>query len=90
MSKGVNKLLKNLEPEIDKKCMEIKEKKMLKHQQILYIILLILFITIPCFLIIFNINMTYFIISIIIIFLLITFVRLPNLLRTDVKGVDYE
>ena len=89
MNKEVNKLLKNLEPEIDKKCIEIKDKKRMKHQQILYILLLSLFITIPSLLILFNINMTYFVISILVLLLLI-FIKLPDLLKYDVKGACYE
>ena len=90
MNKEVNKLLKNLEPEIDKKCIEIKDKKRMKHQQILYILLLSLFITIPSLSILFNINMTYFVISILVLLLLIMFIKLPDLLKYDVKGACYE
>lgn len=87
MNKEINELLDKLEPEIDKKCMDIKK---MKKNQILYSGLLFLFITIPIFLILFNINIIYFIIGIIIITLLIIFIKLPNLLNNDVGGVCYE
>ncbi len=90
MNKEISELLKNLEPEIDKKCIEIKETKKIKHKQILYILLLILFVTTPSLLIIFNVNVTYFIIGILVLILLVIFIKLPDLLKSDVKEVCYE
>ncbi|WP_303195818.1 hypothetical protein [Thomasclavelia spiroformis] len=90
MNKEISELLKNLEPEIDKKCIEIKETKKIKHKQILYILLLILVVTTPSLLIIFNINVTYFIIGILVLILLVIFIKLPDLLKSDVKEVCYE
>ena len=90
MNKEISELLKNLEPEIDKKCIEIKETKKIKHKQILYILLLILFVTTPSLLIIFNVNVTYFIIGILVLVLLVMFIKLPDLLKSDVKEVCYE
>lgn len=90
MNKDINKLLEKLEPEIDKKCTEISEKKSNKKKQIMYILLLVIFITVPSLLIIFNISITYFIVGIILIFLLIVFMKLPDLLNSNIKGVCYE
>ena len=53
MNKDVNKLLERLEPEIDKKCAEIKEEKANKKKQVFYILLLVMFITLPSLLILF-------------------------------------
>ena len=90
MNKEINKLLKKLEPEIDKKCVEIKKEKNTKHKQIIYILLLILFITMPSLFILFNINITYFMIFFILNLLLLTFIKLPDLLNSNIKGVCYE
>lgn len=90
MNKDVNKLLERLEPEIDKKCAEIKEEKANKKKQVFYILLLVMFITLPSLLILFNLNITYFIIAIIIILLLTIFIKLPDLLSSNLKGVCYE
>lgn len=90
MNKDVNKLLERLEPEIDKKCAEIKEEKANKKKQVFYILLLVMFITLPSLLILFNLNITYFIIAIIIILILTIFIKLPDLLSSNLKGVCYE
>ena len=90
MNKEINKLLKKLEPEIDKKCIEIKKEKNTKHKQIIYILLLILFVTMPSLFILFNINITYFMIFFILSLLLLTFIKLPDLLNSNIKGVCYE
>ena len=90
MNKDVNKLLKKLEPEIDKKCAEIKERKNDKKRQMIYTLLLVMFITLPSLLIVFNLNITYFIIGMIIVLLLTIFMKLPDLLNANIKGVCYE
>ena len=53
-------------------------------------LLLVMFITLPSFLILFNLNITYFIIAIIIILILTIFIKLPDLLSSNLKGVCYE
>lgn len=90
MNKEINTLLKKLEPEIDKKCIEIKKEKNTKHKQIIYILLLILFVTMPSLFILFNINIMYFMIFFILNLLLLTFIKLPDLLNSNIKGVCYE
>lgn len=87
MNKDINKLLEKLEPEIDKKCAEIRKKKSINKNQVVYILLLIMFITIPSLLIIFNVNVTYFAIGIILFSLLTIFMKLPELLNSNIKGV---
>lgn len=49
MNKDVNILLEKLEPEINKKCAEIKERKTNKKKQVIYMLLLVMFITLPSF-----------------------------------------
>lgn len=90
MNKDVDKLLKKLEPEIDKKCVEIKEKKSNKKKQVIYALLLVMFIILPSLLIIFNINITYFVVGSILVSLLIIFMKLPDLLNSNIKGACYE
>ena len=90
MNKDINKLLKKLEPEIDKKCSQIKVKKINKKKQIIYMLLLVVFITLPSLLIIFNLNITYFAISTIIVLLLTIFMKLPDLLNSNIGGICCE
>ena len=90
MNKDINMLLERLEPEIDEKCSEIKEKKDSKKKQIIYMLLLVVFITLPSLLIIFNLNITYFVISTIIVLLLTTFMKLPDLLNSNIGGICCE
>ena len=90
MNKDINMLLEKLEPEIDEKCSEIKEKKNNKKKQIIYMLLLVVFITLPSLLIIFNLNITYFVISTIIVLLLTTFMKLPDLLNSNIGGICCE
>ena len=90
MDKDVNKLLKTLEFEIDKKCMELKNKKNTKNKQILYVLLLSLFATIPSLLIIINISIIYFVIGIALLLLLTTFMKLPDLLNSNIGGICCE
>ena len=90
MNKDVNKLLEKLEPEIDKKCTEIRNKKISKKKQVIYMLLLIIFITMPSLSIIFNISIIYFVIGIVFLLLLMTFMKLPDLLNYNIKGDCYE
>ena len=56
----------------------------------IYTLLLVMFITLPSLLIVFNLNITYFIIGMIIVLLLTIFMKLPDLLNANIKGVCYE
>lgn len=90
MNSNVEKLLKNLSPVIDEKCLEIKENKKQKRQNIILIILCFAFITIPSILLLFNISIMYFIIGIIIIFSLRLFIKLPDILKKNLEVICYE
>lgn len=87
MNNDLNKLLNKLEPTIDKKCMEIKKEKM---QNISITILCLSFVTIPSILLLLNINIIYFVIAIIILFVLKFFISLPDILRGKLEVNCYE
>ena len=53
-------------------------------------LLLVVFITLPSLLIIFNLNITYFVISTIIVLLLTFFMKLPDLLNSNIGGICCE
>ena len=90
MNKEVNALLKELEPLVEEKCLEIKENRKKKRGQILYVILLFGFVIVPCLLVIFNVSLMYFLISLVIFILIVILVKLPNLLNIDLKEALYE
>lgn len=90
MNKNIEKLLSNLQPEIDSKCREIKLKKANKRKSILSFISLLLLTITPSILYLFNINLIYFVLLIILITSLRLFIKLPDILKKDLKGVCYE
>lgn len=90
MNKDLDKLLNNLSPVIEKKCIEINNKKEKRRQSILMIILCLCFITVPSILLLLNINIIYFIIVILIISLLNLFIKLPDILKKDLEVTHYE
>ncbi len=87
MNKDVEQLLSLLEPEIDKKCLELKRKR---KKEIHYIILLCSILILPSIFFILNISIIYFILMIVIISGLKLFIKLPDILKLDLKGVCYE
>lgn len=90
MTKDIDELLNKLEPVIDNKCTEIKNKKIQKKENILMTLLCLLFLTIPIILLILNISIIYFIFLTLIIILLRLFIKLPDILNKDLKGACYE
>lgn len=87
MNNDLDKLLTNLEPIIDNKCIEIKKNK---KQNIILILLCLSFITIPSVLILFNISIIYFIVGIILIILIRLFIKLPDILKKNLEVICYE
>lgn len=82
-------LLKKLEPYIDNKCNIIKQRKKEKLKTIYYIFLTIVLVTLPSILNLFNINLFYYIVSVILLGTLKLFRKLPDIL-SDNKGACYE
>ena len=89
MDKNLEKLLCNLEPEINKKCFEIKEKKREKTMQKLFILVSILLLTIPSLLIIVGISIFSMLIGIVCFMLIALVVMLPLAIK-DERGKCYE
>lgn len=90
MNSELNKLLHNLEPEIDKKCLEIKINRKNRIQNILFVILSICFISIPSILLLLNISLIYFFIAVGIIFFIKFILGLPDILSEKLEGKLYE
>lgn len=90
MNNNLNKLLENLEVVIDKKCLEIKNNKKQKRKNIIITVLSLNFITIPSILLLFNINIIYFIFGFIIFILLVSFIKLPDILKKNLEVNCYE
>lgn len=90
MDKNLENLLSNLEPNIDKKCFELKQKRKEKRLQKLFIIASILLLIIPSTLILLNINIWGFIIGAIGIISVLTIAMLPIALNEEPRGECYE
>lgn len=90
MDKNLENLLSNLEPNIDKKCFELKQKRKEKRLQKLFIIASILLLIIPSTLILLNINIGGFIIGAIGIISVLTIAMLPIALNEEPRGECYE
>ena len=87
MNNDANKLLKELEPVIEKKCREIR---MRKHQNRILFLLCISFLLLPSLFLLLNINLIYFLIGILIFFLLRFFIQLPDILKRSLEDRCYE
>lgn len=83
-------LLQKLEPEIERKCNEIKLNKKLKLKHRINILIGTLILIVPSILYLLNINILYFLIVNIVIVSLIVFVNLPKILNGDLKEACYE
>lgn len=90
MDRNIENLLNVLEPEINKKCIEIRKHKKEKILQKLLIFTSVIYLVIPSVLIILDINIIYFIILTAILLLLILFVNLPKILKIENGDVCYE
>lgn len=86
MDKNLEKLLYNLEPEIDKKCLEIKQKRHEEKMQRLFILAILLFLTLPSLFVILNINIWVFIIETVVFVSLALIIMMPF----EIRGECYE
>ena len=87
MDKNLEKLLCDLEPEINKKCFEIKEKKREKAIQRLFILVSILLLIIPSLLIILGISIFSMLIGIVCFTLIALVIMLPLAIKEE-RGVN--
>lgn len=90
MNDNLSKLLNNLEPIIDEKCLGIKKKRKEKKQDIKMVIICLCFAIIPSILLLFNISILYFIAGIILILSLKLFLKLPDILKRSLEVKCYE
>ena len=90
MDKNLQNVLSNLEPEIDKKCFELKQKAREKRMQKLFILAIVLLLFLPSTLIILNINVWGFIVGAIAVIALAILIMLPIALKENARGECYE
>ena len=90
MDKNLQIVLSNLEPEIDKKCFELKQKTREKRMQKLFILAIVLLLFMPSTLIMLNINIWAFIVGAIGMIALSILIMLPIALKENARGECYE
>lgn len=90
MDKNLQTVLSNLEPEIDKKCFELKQKTREKRMQKLFILAIVLLLFMPSTLIMLNINIWVFIVGAISVIALAILIMLPIALKGNARGECYE
>ena len=90
MNKDLESLLNSLEPEVDRKCFELKQKQRERKLQKLFIITSIMLLVLPSILIIANINIWSFIIGAIAVTSTVVIIMLPIALKQEVRGECYE
>lgn len=90
MDKNLQNVLSNLEPSIDKKCFELKQKARERRMQKLFILAIVLLLFIPSTLIMLNINVWGFIIGAIGVIALGILIMLPIALKESARGECYE
>ena len=90
MDKNLQIVLSNLEPEIDKKCFELKQKTREKRMQKLFILAIVLLLFMPSTLIMLNINIWVFIVGAISVIALAILIMLPIALKENARGECYE
>lgn len=90
MDKNLQIVLSNLEPEIDKKCFELKQKTREKRMQKLFILAIVLLLFMPSTLIMLNINIWLFIVGAISVIALAILIMLPIALKGNARGECYE
>lgn len=90
MDKNLQNVLSNLEPSIDKKCFELKQKAREKRMQKLFILAIVLLLFMPSTLIILNINVWGFIVGAIAVIALAILIMLPIALKENARGECYE
>ncbi len=90
MDKNLQNLLFDLEPTIDKKCFELKQKRKEKRMQKIFIVAIILILFIPSTLILFGIHLWGIMIGIIAVLSIAMIAMLPIALKEEGGGVCYE
>lgn len=90
MDKNLQNVLSNLEPEIDKKCFELKQKRREKRMQKVFILAIVLLLFMPSALIMLNINIWAFIVGAIGMIALSILIMLPIALKENARGECYE
>ena len=90
MDKNLEKLLCSLEPEIDKKCNEIKQKRHEKKMQRVFILGILLFLCLPSLLVMLNINIWGVIIGAIVFISISLVVMTPLAFEKEIGGECYE
>ena len=90
MNKNLQNVLSNLEPEIDKKCFELKQKRRERRMQKIFILAVVLLLFIPSTLIMLDVNIWAFIIGAIGLMALAILIMLPIALKENARGECYE
>ena len=90
MDKNLQNVLSNLEPEIDKKCFELKQKTRERRMQKLFILAIVLLLFIPSTLIMLDVNIWGFIVGGIAVIALAILIMLPIALKENARGECYE
>ena len=90
MDKNLQNVLSNLEPEIDKKCFELKQKTRERRMQKLFIFAIVLLLFIPSTLIMLNINIWGFIVGTVVLIGIAILIMLPIALKQNTRGECYE
>ena len=90
MDKNLQNVLSNLEPEIDKKCFELKQKRRERRMQKIFILAVVLLLFIPSILIMLDVNIWTFIIGAIGLIALAILIMLPIALKENTRGECYE
>lgn len=90
MDKNLQNVLSNLEPEIDKKCLELKQKARERKMQKVFILAIVLLLFMPSALIMLNINIWAFIVGAIGMIALSILIMLPIALKENARGECYE
>ena len=90
MDKNLQTVLSNLEPAIDKKCYELKEKTKESKMQKVFILAVVLLLFVPSTLIMLDVNIWAFIIGAISLMALAILIMLPIALKENARGECYE
>ncbi len=90
MDKNLQNVLSNLEPEIDKKCFELKQTRKERRMQKIFILAIVLLLFIPSTLIMLDVNIWAFIVGAIGLMALAILIMLPIALKENARGECYE
>lgn len=90
MKDDLQLMLDDLQPDIEMKCNEIKQKKREKRLQVFFVLGILLFLFVPSILIILNMSLIYMFILVLFVIALSLFLWLPQILKNDKGIVVYE